>query len=224
MGLFEWLTGKKDRVEISEDRIWLTKQAKIDGIQQEIRESLADASGPDALIVVAHFRDHLDEFESVIESVGFDRQRVLVTLAESLQGHRHLGVGLDESRLVQFVVAERHPLPSHDETVVEFARSLSCRCRIVYYVSLEDPLTRVFSGEWVENILRRLGMKEDEAIQSRMVVRRIRAAQQKIESRATGDRPDGENDRAEAMLECAAAGGDRGNAEGQREAGTTASA
>jgi len=28
---------------------------------------------------------------------------------------------------------------------------------------------------------------------------------------------DGENDSADAMLECAAAGGDRGNAEGQRE-------
>lgn len=188
MGLFDWLTGKRDKVEVADDRIWLTKQAKLDGIQREIGRILTPPNAPDALFAVAHFRDCFEECESMIEGAGSDRQRVLVTLAESLRGQQHLDIGLDESRFVQFVVAERHPLRSHDETVVEFARSLSCRCRVVYHVSLEDPLMRMFSGEWVENVLRRLGMKEDEAIQSRMVVRRIRSAQQKIENQAIGDR------------------------------------
>ena len=38
-----------------------------------------------------------------------------------------------------------------------------------FYLSLEDDLMRIFAGEWVKNVLTRLGMKEGEAIESRMV-------------------------------------------------------
>ncbi len=52
-----------------------------------------------------------------------------------------------------------------------------------FYLSLEDDLMRIFAGEWVSNLLQRLGMKEGEAIESRMVSRRITAAQKKVEER-----------------------------------------
>ena len=42
---------------------------------------------------------------------------------------------------------------------------------------------RIFAGEWVKNILTRLGMKEGEAIESRMVSQRIEGAQKKVEER-----------------------------------------
>ena len=42
---------------------------------------------------------------------------------------------------------------------------------------------RIFAGEWVKNILTRLGMQEGEAIESRMVSRRIEGAQKKVEER-----------------------------------------
>jgi preprotein translocase subunit SecA len=52
-----------------------------------------------------------------------------------------------------------------------------------FYLSLEDDLMRIFAGEWVSNLLSRLGMQEGEAIESRMVSRRISAAQKKVEER-----------------------------------------
>ena len=52
-----------------------------------------------------------------------------------------------------------------------------------FYLSLEDDLMRIFAGDWVKNILTRLGMQEGEAIESRMVSRRIEAAQKKVEER-----------------------------------------
>ena len=42
---------------------------------------------------------------------------------------------------------------------------------------------RIFAGEWVKNILTRLGMQEGEAIKSRMVTRRVEGAQKKVEER-----------------------------------------
>jgi preprotein translocase subunit SecA len=52
-----------------------------------------------------------------------------------------------------------------------------------FYLSLEDDLMRIFAGEWVKAVLTRLGMQEDEAIESGMVSRRIAAAQKKVEER-----------------------------------------
>ncbi|HZZ73335.1 MAG TPA: SEC-C metal-binding domain-containing protein [Pirellulales bacterium] len=52
-----------------------------------------------------------------------------------------------------------------------------------FYLSLEDDLMRIFAGDWVKGILQRLGMKDGEAIESRMVSRRIEAAQKKVEER-----------------------------------------
>jgi hypothetical protein len=185
MGLFDWLTGKKDRVEIAEDRIWLTQQAKNVGIRKEVAQAVADPAGPHAVIVVAHFKDCLEQLRTVV--VGFDRDRVLITLADALAGRTPTNLALDETRHILIIVGERHPLPSHDEVVVDFTRRLPGRCRLVYHVSLDDPLMKRFSGEWVEGVLRKLGLKEDEAIESRMVGRRIQSALRKIEQNATGD-------------------------------------
>ncbi len=52
-----------------------------------------------------------------------------------------------------------------------------------FYLSLEDDLMRIFAGEWVKSVLTRLGMQEGEAIESRMVSRRIEGAQKKVEER-----------------------------------------
>src|SRR5437660_9043873 len=52
-----------------------------------------------------------------------------------------------------------------------------------FYVSLQDDLMRIFAGEWVANVLTKLGMEEGQAIESRMVSRRIEAAQKKVEER-----------------------------------------
>src|SRR5438552_12367704 len=52
-----------------------------------------------------------------------------------------------------------------------------------FYLSLEDDLMRIFAGDWVRNMLERMGMTRDQAIESRMVSRRIESAQKKVEER-----------------------------------------
>ncbi len=71
MGFFDWLMGAKAKVQ-TDDRIWLTKQAKFAGIQRDIAAALADPNGPDAVFVVAHFQDCLDELRSLVAAAGFD--------------------------------------------------------------------------------------------------------------------------------------------------------
>ncbi|NDH04605.1 preprotein translocase subunit SecA, partial [bacterium] len=52
-----------------------------------------------------------------------------------------------------------------------------------FYLSLQDDLMRIFMGEWVANVLTKLGMEEGQAIESPMVSRQIQKAQKKVEER-----------------------------------------
>jgi len=51
-----------------------------------------------------------------------------------------------------------------------------------FYLSLEDDLMRVFASEKVSNIMQRLGMEEGVPIESRLVSKRIEAAQKQVEA------------------------------------------
>ena len=52
-----------------------------------------------------------------------------------------------------------------------------------FYLSLEDPLMRIFASERVGNMMRKLGMKEGEAIEHPWITKAIANAQKKVESR-----------------------------------------
>ncbi|QDU80270.1 preprotein translocase subunit SecA [Polystyrenella longa] len=52
-----------------------------------------------------------------------------------------------------------------------------------FFLSLEDRLMRVFGGERVKSLLTSLGMKEGEAIESRIVTRQLQGAQKRVEER-----------------------------------------
>ena len=52
-----------------------------------------------------------------------------------------------------------------------------------FYLSLEDPLMRIFASDRVGNMMRKLGMKEGEAIEHPWVTKAIANAQKKVESR-----------------------------------------
>jgi preprotein translocase subunit SecA len=52
-----------------------------------------------------------------------------------------------------------------------------------FYLSLQDPLMRIFYRDWVVNAMERLGMSEGQPIESGMVTRQVAKAQKKVEDR-----------------------------------------
>ena len=52
-----------------------------------------------------------------------------------------------------------------------------------FYLSLEDPLMKIFAGDRLNAIMVRLNMPEGEAIEHRMVTRSLESAQRKVEQR-----------------------------------------
>ena len=57
-----------------------------------------------------------------------------------------------------------------------------------FCISMEDELMRLFGGERMQNIVKKLGVEEDEAIESGMITKQIENAQKKVEGRNFGIR------------------------------------
>jgi preprotein translocase subunit SecA len=51
-----------------------------------------------------------------------------------------------------------------------------------FYLSLEDDLIRIFAKQWMSTMMQRMGMKEDEPIESKMISKRIEGAQKAVEA------------------------------------------
>jgi preprotein translocase subunit SecA len=51
-----------------------------------------------------------------------------------------------------------------------------------FYLSLEDDLMRIFAKAWVSTLLQRLGMEEGVPIESKLITKRIEAAQKAVEA------------------------------------------
>jgi hypothetical protein len=186
MGWLDWLGGG---VEECPDCVWLSADAKWKGIAKTVELRLGGPDRPTALLVTAHFPQTLRDLRSCLQSAGIDHRRVQATTVEALLGATETAMGLRPTDRLEIVAVERHFLPDTDARLRRFAQEVPCRCRLTYHLSLEDPLLRAFSDHWVERVLRQMGMTEEDALQSSMVSRRIRAAQQKFARRVDHAQP-----------------------------------
>ena len=180
MGFFDFLVGaaKRKNIEVVPAKVWQTTDAKYAGLAKEVAERSKSESV--AILLLAHFPDVL----LCLEEIAGQRTTgvpVKAVLASNLTKDLAATLNMDESANLDIIVGEPHPLPSVDDGLQAFADELLCRCRFSYHLSLEDPVVQVFSGDWVKGVLSRLGMAEDESIESNMIQRRIRQAQRKIE-------------------------------------------
>lgn len=117
------------------------------------------------------------EFAAQNESPLLLAPASLLTVDDSPAG------SVDTSYRVMVLGLERHPMRLFDERIDQFAAAVPYETELQFYVSLEDAVMKIFAGDWVREVLQRLGMKEDEAISSSMVARRLKGAQRKVEQR-----------------------------------------
>mgnify|MGYP000024962532 CR=1 FL=1 len=201
MGLFSWLFGKSR--DAGRDVIWLTHEARTRGALRAVNQHLA-AGRP--VLVLAHFPATLAAFGEETIHRGLPHiaiptalttaaalelakgpPRVLLGLVRNLQPDEFPAPDTLPASPLPVQVLERHFLRKHDDHVPRFAEGLGNTASVEFHISLDDPLLSVFVGEWVKDMLSRLGMKPDETINSPMVSRRIAQAQAKIEGQTSTD-------------------------------------
>jgi hypothetical protein len=83
----------------------------------------------------------------------------------------------------ELIFAEHYPLPFKEQELYE---KLGLT-KVTVYSSLDEPLFTHFGGDKISNLVKQMGMKEDETIEHAPITSSIKNAQEKINSKVSFD-------------------------------------
>jgi preprotein translocase subunit SecA len=129
---------------------------------------------------VLNAKQHAREAEIVKEAGEMHK----ITIATNMAGRGtdiKLGAGVRELGGLRIVGTERHESRRIDNQLRGRSGRQGDKGSSKFYLSLEDDLMRIFGGERLKKTMERIGMKEGESIEHRMVSRSIEKAQEKVE-------------------------------------------
>jgi preprotein translocase subunit SecA len=124
----------------------------------------------------------------IVAEAGLSRT---VTIATNMAGRGtdiKLGPGVKEAGGLAIIGTERHESRRVDRQLRGRAGRQGDPGSSQFFVSLEDDLMRMFGSESIAGIMDRLGLKEGEVIQHRMITKSIERAQKKVEENNFGIR------------------------------------
>ena len=114
-----------------------------------------------------------------------------VTIATNMAGRGtdiKLGAGVKEAGGLAIIGTERHESRRVDRQLRGRAGRQGDPGSSQFFVSLEDPLMRLFASERISNIMVRMGAEEGEVMQHSMLTKSIERAQKKVEENNFGIR------------------------------------
>ena len=92
-----------------------------------------------------------------------------------------LGEGVVEPGGLKIIGTERHESRRIDNQLRGRSGRQGDPGESTFFISLEDDLMRIFGSEKIQGVVEKLGLEEDEAIESKMVTKAIENAQKKVE-------------------------------------------
>ncbi len=122
--------------------------------------------------------------EREAEIVAHAGEKGAVTLATNIAGRGtdiKLGPGVKELGGLVVIGSERHESRRIDNQLRGRGGRQGDPGDTQFYVSTEDDLMRIFQGERIADLMERLGVEEDMAIQNKAVSKTLEAAQKRVE-------------------------------------------
>ncbi|WP_297630278.1 preprotein translocase subunit SecA [uncultured Clostridium sp.] len=107
-----------------------------------------------------------------------------VTIATNMAGRGtdiKLGEGVIEAGGLKIIGTERHESRRIDNQLRGRAGRQGDPGQSTFYISLEDDLMRIFMSEKTHSMVDKLGLEEDDAIESKIITKSIESAQKKVE-------------------------------------------
>ncbi|KYH32431.1 protein translocase subunit SecA [Clostridium tepidiprofundi DSM 19306] len=122
--------------------------------------------------------------EKEAEIVSHAGEKGMVTIATNMAGRGtdiKLGEGVRELGGLKVIGTERHESRRIDNQLRGRSGRQGDPGLSRFYISLEDDLMRIFGSERLSAVVEKLGIGEDDAIESKMVSSAIESAQKKVE-------------------------------------------
>lgn len=168
MPMFFNLFGKKEKKTTFTDINYMSAKAKSEAVLRLAREE------PDT-IFLAWFADTAASYKQAFSREGIPESRVL----ETRQFHSAKAAGK------KIVLLEHHPLRSKEDSLLKDLEEKS----FTVYNSLDEPIFALFGSDRIIDLMKKMGMKEDEAVSHSLISKSVKNAQEKIEKKVTLEIP-----------------------------------
>lgn len=184
------------------DVIFKNKRGKYKAVVREVERR--HATGQPMLIgttsieqseELSHMLDRANIPHSVLNAKYHEREAAIValagqkgavTIATNMAGRGtdiSLGEGVAELGGLAIIGTERHESRRIDNQLRGRAGRQGDPGSSQFFLSLEDDLLRIFGGDNIKSFMEKMGLEEDEPINSRMVSNAIQKAQKRVEAR-----------------------------------------
>lgn len=184
------------------DVIFKNKRGKYKAVVREVERR--HATGQPMLIgttsieqseELSHMLDQANIPHSVLNAKYHEREAAIValagqkgavTIATNMAGRGtdiSLGAGVAELGGLAIIGTERHESRRIDNQLRGRAGRQGDPGSSQFFLSLEDDLLRIFGGDSIKSFMEKMGLEEDEPINSRMVSNAIQKAQKRVEAR-----------------------------------------
>lgn len=184
------------------DVIFKNKRGKYKAVVREVERR--HATGQPILIgttsieqseELSHMLDQANIPHSVLNAKYHEREAAIValagqkgavTIATNMAGRGtdiSLGEGVAELGGLAIIGTERHESRRIDNQLRGRAGRQGDPGSSQFFLSLEDDLLRIFGGDNIKSFMEKMGLEEDEPINSRMVSNAIQKAQKRVEAR-----------------------------------------
>jgi preprotein translocase subunit SecA len=191
----------------SEDLVFKTKREKYKAIIEEI-EQLREAKRPVLVgttsVEVSELLSRMMQQKKIPHNVLNAKQHAKeaqivaeaglagnITIATNMAGRGtdiKLGPGVKEAGGLAIVGTEKHDSRRVDRQLRGRAGRQGDPGSSQFYISLEDELMRMFGSDRIASLMDRMGYKEGEVIQHKMITQSIERAQKKVEENNFGTR------------------------------------
>jgi len=178
--VFKTKRGKYRAVVKEVERRHATGQPMLIGTTSIEQSDMLDAAKIPHSVLNAKYH----EKEAAI--VALAGQKGAVTIATNMAGRGtdiQLGEGVAELGGLAIIGTERHESRRIDNQLRGRAGRQGDPGSSQFFLSLEDDLLRIFGGDNIKKFMEKMGLDEDEPINSRMVSNAIQKAQKRVEAR-----------------------------------------
>lgn len=189
MGFFSFL--KSDLTYT--DKVWRTRTLAFRGIIAEAMLSITQNEIPVVFTFFEQTRQEVLTFLSTTQvphvaltadsllTAAQEDKVVFVADAQLIHSKAFLDWISNRPPRVDFFFTGHYPLPLKEEVIIQKLQTAFPKRPLVFHSSIEDPSFGLFGTDKLGELLDKLGMKEDEAIEHTFVTRSMQRAREKVQ-------------------------------------------
>jgi hypothetical protein len=183
--MFGFFKSKNEAPELSHS-VFFNKAGKYKHLASQLLE--AQKAG-DATLLIYHFDDTASFLKQLFDGlkISFAEDdfgspaKVYFFKVETLK--HILSSGLNKHAFKTVLISEIHPMAEKDEQLNQLIHEKTNAGTVRYYTSLDSSLFTAFGGTRLQDLMLKMGIKEDEPIEHNMVSQSIKRAQEKIKDK-----------------------------------------